>query len=415
MARALHLSRMRQGLRRALIIIGIVAVAAGAARLAAPAVVKRYVNRELADIGEYRGSITDVQLDFIRGRYVIRNLEIVKRDSTPETPPFATIPSIDLSVLWRALFKGQRVGDVVMHSPQINLVQSQANQEKQLGTGVNWPQEIRDLVPFQLNLVEARDGLVTFRAPGISTNDSLTIRGLQMQLRNLTNVQDRDEPAFADIEVHGQIMGNAPLTLTGQIDPNEQTPTFDVDLTIEGARLVDVNPWLREFLKVDAEMGVFSMYSELAAAENRFEGYVRPILENPQFFDSERGRAGPVPQSLGRPRQHRGEDLGEQAGAASRHADPVARRVRESEPRHPDRDGEPAAQRVRRRVLALARRLDHAARRRDRRALLGRRAAGRGAAGPRTIAPGAPARSLLTPSPSNPCRTSPGGSAAARS
>ncbi len=155
-----------------------------------PAVVKRYANRQLADLGEYRGSITDVQLNFIRGRYVIRNLEIVKRDSTPETPPFATIPSIDLSVLWRALFKGQRVGDVVMHSPQINLVQSQANQEKQLGTGVNWPQEIRDLVPFQLNLVEARDGLVTFRAPGISTNDSLTMRGFQMQLRNLTNVQD---------------------------------------------------------------------------------------------------------------------------------------------------------------------------------------------------------------------------------
>ena len=284
---------MRKGVRRAALIIGIVAVVAGAARLAAPAIVVRYANRELADIGEYRGSITDVQLDFIRGRYVIRNLEIVKRDSTPETPPFATIPSIDLSVVWRALFKGQRVGDVVMHSPQINLVQSQANQEKQLGTGVNWPQEIRDLVPFQLNLVEARDGLVTFRAPGISTNDSLTIRGLQMQLRNLTNVQDRDEPAFADIEVHGQIMGNAPLTLTGQIDPNEQTPTFDVDLTIEGARLVDVNPWLREFLKVDAEMGVFSMYSELAAAENRFEGYVRPILENPQFFDSDEDEQGP--------------------------------------------------------------------------------------------------------------------------
>jgi hypothetical protein len=54
-----------------------------------------------------------------------------------------------------------------------------------------------------------------------------------------------------------------------------------------------VNPWLREFLKADAEMGVFSMYSELAAADNRFEGYVRPILENPQFFDSEADEQGP--------------------------------------------------------------------------------------------------------------------------
>ena len=72
---------------------------------------------------------------------------------------------MDLTLLWRALFKGPAVGEVVMHEPQLNLVQSQANEEKQLGTGVNWPQEIRDLFPFQLNLVEARDGLVTFRRP----------------------------------------------------------------------------------------------------------------------------------------------------------------------------------------------------------------------------------------------------------
>jgi hypothetical protein len=140
--------------------------------------------------------------------------------------------------------------------------------------------------------VEAHDGIVRFRAPGISTDDSLTMRDFEMQLRNLTNFQDLEEPAFADLDVSGSIMGNAPLSLTGSLDPNESVPTFDIDLSIEGARLVDVNPWLREFLKVDAEMGVFSMYSELAAAEGRFEGYVRPILENPEFADTAES-AGP--------------------------------------------------------------------------------------------------------------------------
>jgi hypothetical protein len=75
--------------------------------------------------------------------------------------------------------------------------------------------------------------------------------------------------------------------LTGSIDPNERVPTFDINLSIEGAKLVDVNPWLDEFLKVDAEMGEFSMYSELAAAEGRFEGYVRPILQDPKFASSD--------------------------------------------------------------------------------------------------------------------------------
>ena len=264
-------------------ILGIVAVVAIAARLAAPLVVERYVNRALADMGEYHGRVRGIDLSVIRGGYVLRDLEIVKNDATADTPPFATIPSMDLTLQWRALFKGSAVGRVVMNQPQLNLVQSEENQEKQLGTGVNWPQEIRDLFPFTLNVVEVRNGLVMFRAPGISTNDSLTVRDFNMQLLNLTNVQDLEEPAFADLDVRGFIMGNAPITLTGAIDPNEMVPTFDINLSIEGAKLVDVNPWLREFLKVDAEMGVFSMYSELAAAEGRFEGYVRPILEDPKF------------------------------------------------------------------------------------------------------------------------------------
>jgi hypothetical protein len=270
-----------------LVVVGIVAVVAIAARLAAPVVVERYVNRALADMGEYHGNVTSIDLSLIRGGYVLRNLEIVKNDATAEVPPFATIPTMDLALQWRSLFKGSAVGQVVMHEPQLNLVQSEANEEKQLGTGVNWPQEIRDLFPFTLNVVEVRDGLVTFSAPGISTNDSLTVRDFDMQLLNLTNVQDLEEPAFADLDVRGFIMGNAPIVLTGSIDPNETVPTFDIDLSIEGAKLVDVNPWLREFLKVDAEMGVFSMYSELAAAEGRFEGYVRPILEDPQFASSD--------------------------------------------------------------------------------------------------------------------------------
>src|SRR5690349_4234153 len=273
---------MREGLRRAAIVIGVLAGIGVAARLAAPKLVEHYVNRQLADMGEYRGTISGVELHVLAGGYVLRDLTIVEVDSTNETP-FVTMPAMDLTLQWRALFHGQAVGEVVMHEPVLNLVQGPSDEQQQLGTGVNWPQEIRDLVPFRLNDVEAQNGLVTFRAPGISTNDSLTIRDFQMKLRNLTNVQDVAEPAFAEIDVHGGIMGNAPLSLTGRIDPNETKPTFDIDLSLEGARLVDVNPWLREFLKVDAEMGVFSMYAELAAAEGRFEGYARPILEDPKF------------------------------------------------------------------------------------------------------------------------------------
>jgi hypothetical protein len=67
-----------------------------------------------------------------------------------------------------------------------------------------------------------------------------------------------------------------------------------MNVSLENARLVDQNPWLREFLKLDAEKGAFSMYAELATAEGRFEGYIKPILEDPEIFRLEEPSAGPL-------------------------------------------------------------------------------------------------------------------------
>jgi hypothetical protein len=121
----------------------------------------------------------------------------------------------------------------------------------------------------------------------------MTARDFQLELTNLTNVQKVQSEAYATIDLNARVMGNAPLTLAGQIDPNEELPTFDVDLTLEGAQLVDINPWLREFLKADAHAGTFSLYAELAAADGRFTGYMKPILENPEFVETDDAEEGP--------------------------------------------------------------------------------------------------------------------------
>src|SRR5690606_30471349 len=62
---------------------------------------------------------------------------------------------------------------------------------------------------------------------------------------------------------------------------------------LENAEVVKVNPWLREFVNVDAESGTFSLYTELAAADGRFEGYVKPIIENPKIFRMDEPADGP--------------------------------------------------------------------------------------------------------------------------
>jgi hypothetical protein len=50
---------------------------------------------------------------------------------------------------------------------------------------------------------------------------------------------------------------------------------------------------MEEFLNVDAEQGTFSLYAEFAAAEGRFKGYAKPIIENADFY--RRGEEAPGP------------------------------------------------------------------------------------------------------------------------
>ncbi len=277
--------------KRLIVLAAIVAVLLGI-RAATPYVVERYVNRELANMGDYRGHVDRVNVFLWRGGYALHDVEIVKIASKKEVP-FAKIPQMDLTLQWNALLHGRAVGEVLMHEPVLNFVRSESDESSQLGTGVNWPEQIRNLFPFRLNLVEVTNGLVTFQAPGIQANDVLTMRDTHLALRNLTNVQHKNEDASAEIDLEGRIMGNAPVKLSGKIDPNAETPTFDIDLSLEAAKLVDVNPWLRRFLKVDAAAGSFSMYSELAAAKGHFEGYVKPFLEHPKLTSAKEETQGP--------------------------------------------------------------------------------------------------------------------------
>jgi hypothetical protein len=277
---------------QALVVVGAIFALAVVLRAVSPVAVAHYVNRQLASMGEYRGTVGEVDLSLVSGGYTLHDVTIVKVDGDVETP-FVDIDQMDLSLQWRALSHGRAVGEVVMHQPVVNFLQSESDAQSQYGTGVSWPQEIRDLFPFRLNLVQAIDGLVTFRAPGIEADESLTAREVQLELRNLTNAQDLETEAFASLDAQAQIMGNAPFTLAGEIDPNEDLPTFDFDLSLEQAMLVDINPWLSEFIGADAHAGVFSLYAELAAADGRFEGYLRPIMENPEFFDADESTTGP--------------------------------------------------------------------------------------------------------------------------
>lgn len=285
---------MKSRTTRRILIIAAVIVAVGVlVRAAMPWAAARYVNNQLAEMGDYRGHVSDVDIALIRGAYTLRDATVTKREAQTDQP-FLVLPRLDISVEWSALFDGELVGEIQMQKPVANLIQGESNADTQTGAGVNWPEQVRKLFPFRFNRIEIADGTATFRAPGIEAEESLNLHNLNVVLNNLTNVEQRDAPIFADFDVNGRLMENTPLAITGHINPNAEQPTFDVNMSLEGAPLVGVNPWLEEFLNVDAEKGTFSMYAELAAADGRFEGYIKPLLEDAEIFRLDEPSSGPL-------------------------------------------------------------------------------------------------------------------------
>jgi hypothetical protein len=267
----------------------VIAVVLIAVRAALPYVIENRVNATLHGLEGYDGRVEDIDLALWRGAYRVEGIHVDQRakGDRKENTPFFNADVIDVSVEWRSLLKGSLVAEVVFDRPRINLVQEDEPEDSQLGQDGNWQEEFKQLFPFRFNTVEIREGTVSLLAPGIQTKDALTAEHINGRVTNLTNVANANKETFADFALEALVLGDAPAKVSGSLDPWAKDPTFDVNLEVKQVKLPKVNPWLREYIKADAEAGDFELFMEIAAAEGKFKGYAKPIMQNVNMTSSE--------------------------------------------------------------------------------------------------------------------------------
>ena len=263
--------------------IGLVLIAF---RAALPFIVKDYVNGRLHALEAYDGRVSDIDIGLLRGAYRIDGIEIEKRGPKQPTP-FLDSRRVDFSVEWRSLFHGSLVAEAHFEEPKLNLVESPNQKQAQLGTEEDWHQRLEELFPFRFNTIEVHDGTITFRTPGIAVGDALTARHVNGIVTNITNVVKTEKDTFADFRLTGDVLGNSKAWVYGSAEPFSKRGTFDLNMAVENVDVPKINPWLREYLKADAESGQFNLYLEVASANGRYEGVAKPMLENVQFMSLE--------------------------------------------------------------------------------------------------------------------------------
>jgi hypothetical protein len=257
-----------------------------ALHFALPYMVRNYLNDKLADMGDYRGHVVDVDLALWRGAYKINGLEITKVNGKVPVP-FVDAPVIDLSVSWHSLWYDHAVvAQVQFFNPEVNFVDGGADKKNsQTGQGTDWRAQLGKLLPITLDEVQIVDGKISFRNFNSKPPVNMNATKVNASIYNLTNVVDKEGKRDARFEGKALLLGHAPLETTATFDPLSNFEDFEFRLRAKNIELKRMNDFAGAYGKFDFNAGHGDVVIEAKANKGQLSGYIKPLLRDVDVFN----------------------------------------------------------------------------------------------------------------------------------
>lgn len=275
----------------------ILAVVLIVVRLALPWIVRDVVNARMAEMGDYSGHVADVDLHIWRGAYSLQTLTIDKVSGKIPVPLLAA-PRTDIALSWRALRHGTIRARVDFIDPVLNFVDGDDTAGSQAGRGVNWRDQLQEIIPIRLDEVNVRNGTVTFHNFVSRPKVDLEATAVNATVLNLTNADRAEGRRVATLEATANILGDAPLETRASFDPLERIGDFDFELRVLRIDLTRANDLARAYANLDFSSGHGDFVMELNAHDGQLEGYAKPLFKDMQIFsweqDVEQGDRNPL-------------------------------------------------------------------------------------------------------------------------
>lgn len=258
----------------------IILLALIAIRVALPYVVLHYTNKTLAEMDGYYGHIDDIDLAIYRGAYKINDIYINKVDkNTKKQTDFFSSKSIDLSIEWKALFKGALVGELIFEEPKLLFTKDKAEIGDVAKDTSDFKEVLDNFMPLRVNRFEILDGSIHYVDNTSSPKLDVALTEANILATNLTNVVNTNTALPSTLTAKAKAY-EGELALNMKLNALADQPTFDMNAELKNTNLVLLNDLFTAYANVDVNKGTFGLYTEFAAKRGNFDGYVKPIIKD---------------------------------------------------------------------------------------------------------------------------------------
>lgn len=280
-------------MRKTLITLLVFIAVLGTIRAFMPMGAKWYINRQLSQLDDYRGSVGDVDIALIRGGFQMQDVRIFK--GTGNVPvPFLAARQVEISLQWREVLRGKLVSEISLLRPEVNFVDGPTPKQSQKKVDSNWREVIEDIVPVTINRLEIRDGEIHFRNLARKPPVDIYMKNIDAEAHNLSNTAGRPGTLPASLKARGIAMNHAPFKLDVHLNALAEPIDFDLNSELRDLKLTELNDFFRAYAGVDIESGKLSVATEMAAKDGKLAGYIKPIMNNLDVVElDEDTRKGP--------------------------------------------------------------------------------------------------------------------------
>ncbi|MBL0341381.1 MAG: DUF748 domain-containing protein [Bacteroidetes bacterium] len=248
-------------------------------RIMLPEIVLRLANNELASMKGYYGKIEDIDISLYRGAYTIDSLYINKTDLRHNTQtPFMSAKTIDLSVEWKSLFKGRIVGELEFIDPILKFTKDKAELAEVKKDTADFRMLLKSFMPLKINRFEIKNGKLQYVDNTSNPKVDISMDRTHILATNLSSVEDTailPSSVLATAEIY---QGYMELNL--KLDALSDKPLFDMNAKIEKTNLPELNDFFKAYANIDINKGTLNAYSEIAAKDGKFTGYVKPVIKD---------------------------------------------------------------------------------------------------------------------------------------